>query len=237
MGCLKLKKMVVKHVLKIDQLASFLEVRLKKALTNVNVELVEHILNEEGNVLLVVSHEAGSVMIIGLQEYIIAEEPIEELCKGGLRKVLIYDVKPPFTYERQNFLLGNRIMDPIHEEMFNLVTMIFTKIIEGDLSGVEQGVSRLIDHTKNKHFAVEERLMVKYGYDKYDKPGFDHHVRRHREFLEALNDIASELKARQLGDFILDFMSFIEDYLGYMALDDKKLALYLARVCGLNCNV
>jgi len=45
------------------------------------------------------------------------------------------------------------------------------------------------------------------------------------------------LKGRRLGDFMVDFMSFIEDYFRYMALDDKKLALYLSRVCGLNCNV
>lgn|GEM_PF-2188955 len=237
MGCLKLKKRVVKPVLKIDQLVDFLEVNLKKALRDVNVELVEHILNEEDNVLLIVSHKAGSVMIMGLQEYILAEEPVEELCRSGLREVLVYDVKPPFAYARQNFLLGSRVMDTIHEEMLDLVTIIFTKMIEGDLSGVEQGLTRLIDHTKNKHFAIEEKLMVKYGYDKYNKLGFDHHVKRHKEFLEALNDIASELKGRRLGDFMVDFMSFIEDYFRYMALDDKKLALYLSRVCGLNCNV
>jgi len=139
-GCLKLKKRVVKPVLKIDQLVDFLEVNLKKALRDVNVELVEHILNEEDNALLIVSHEAGSVMIMGLQEYIVAEEPLEELCRGGLREVLVYDVKPPFAYARQNLLLGSRVMDTIHEEMLDLVTIIFTKMIEGDNLRAQAGI-------------------------------------------------------------------------------------------------
>jgi hemerythrin len=121
--------------------------------------------------------------------------------------------------------------------MFRLIRDVFDKIVEGDVEGAGRGLQTLVDHTRNRHFKLEEALMEKYGYFRYDKQGYDNHLKRHAGFLEALNDVMSNYRRKNYRDFLFDFMGAVDEYLRSILSYDKKLALYLAKVCGANCTV
>ena len=237
MSCIRFRKRVVSPFLSIEELVQFYEISLRKLVKTQNTELIEHIVNEESNTLLVVKQGGHTAYMLSTDDKVLVEGLSEEVCSEGPKELLVYDARPPFTSSEQEFALGLRVLDEVHTEMFRLIRDVFDKIVEGDIEGAGRDLQTLLDHTRNRHFKLEEALMVKYGYFRYDKQGYDNHLKRHAEFLDALNDVISNYRRKNYRDFLIDFMGFVDEYLRYMSSDDKKLAVYLAKVCGANCTV
>ncbi|WP_162097835.1 bacteriohemerythrin [Thermogladius calderae] len=221
----------------VEELVQFYEISLRKLVKTQNTELIEHIVNEEPNTLLVVKQSGHTAYMLSTDDKVLVEGLSEELCSEGLKELMVYNARPPFTSHEQLFALGLRVLDEVHTEMFRLIRDVFDKIVEGDIEGAGRDLQALVDHTRNRHFKLEEALMVKYGYFRYDKHSYDSHLKRHAEFLDALSDVISNYRRKNYRDFLIDFMGFVDEYLRYMSSDDKKLVVYLTKVCGTGCTV
>lgn len=146
-------------------------------------------------------------------------------------RITIYRASLPTRRYVDEYVFGIEIMDHNHVEMFKIMDNLLLSIIRGDLDIVRKIADKLYDHTKNKHFRIEEELMVQTKYDKYFKNDYRMHISWHKDFLKILEDIRDNAEKEEYVKLMENLLMIFETYLGrYLKNVDAKLAQYLKKV-------
>lgn len=146
-------------------------------------------------------------------------------------RITIYRVSLPTRRYVDEYVFGIEIMDHIHVEMFRIMDNLLLSIIRGDLDIVRKIADKLYDHTKNKHFKIEEELMIQTRYNKYFKNDYRIHISWHKDFLRVLEDVKDNAVKEKYVELIENLLMIFETYFDrYLKDTDAKLAQYLKKV-------
>jgi len=90
---------------------------------------------------------------------------------------------------RDEFSLGVPSIDHEHREMVALINEIFVRIETGDTETVADDLGEIYAHI-SAHFALEEEIMRREGYDQFDDHKADHErlLDDIREIMDAYED-------------------------------------------------
>lgn len=146
-------------------------------------------------------------------------------------RITIYKVVLPTRRYVNEFVFSVKVMDQNHIEMFGIIDDLILSIIRGDLKSIKKFADKLYDHTKNKHFKIEEELMIETKYDKYFEKDYRIHINWHRDFLEVLKEVKDNAEKEEYVELIENLLMIFETYFDkYLKDIDAKLAQYLKRV-------
>ena len=168
---------------------------------------------------------------IASKEPVYGKQVVERLCK--IRDPLeytIYRVEIPVVKWINRLKFGIPVIDKVHEEMLNMLNSLIKAAIFGEFNKLDKLVNELYDHTLNKHFKVEEDLMIKYGY-----PNYVEHKRVHEMYIEVLEEMKEYINRGEYKEFLTDILLLLESYLGYLEGEDHNTAIYLKSICGDQC--
>ncbi len=143
----------------------------------------------------------------------------------GPALIYVYRVHPPTAKAIKSLMSGYEPMDRIHEEMISLANSIIIETILGRLGEARKALKNLYRHTVDKHFPFEENLMKRYNY-----PNIYEHIKYHKLYREALEQIMTLAAKEQYMDMIYELLTTFDSYLKYMGDEDKRLARYIKMI-------
>lgn len=157
------------------------------------------------------------------EQVLTGKKVIEELNKlDTICKIMVYQGDLPLAVWRERFVFGIPEIDKVHEEMIDLLNKIIKAIIVGDIKSLDKLVKTLYDHTLNKHFKLEEDLMIKYNY-----PGYDKHLESHRMYIEVIEEMMCQAKNEDYPGLLTSILTLLESYLEYLEDEDRKMVRYI----------
>ena len=128
----------------------------------------------------------------------------------------------PFLEWSDQIAVGHAEIDAQHRKLVEIANALYDAMTTGKgRDHVGKTLAELIDYTVY-HFAVEEDLMDRYGYDKTDN-----HKNKHNDFVARVQVLQRDYEAGKL-TVIVDTMSFLQSWLvGHIMGTDKHLAAFL----------
>lgn len=116
---------------------------------------------------------------------------------------------------KENFSVNVKKLDEQHKEIFNIGNFVYDLIsMKDDIDRFDEimvALNKLRDYAKY-HFETEEKLMLEYGYPKYEE-----HKHQHDSFIAKINSIdedAIDEDQRKVGlDLIMFIANWIEQHI------------------------
>ena len=130
--------------------------------------------------------------------------------------------KHHLTWNESRHSVGIALIDSQHRELIERVNQIANGVAKRDQSAVQEMLGGLILFAR-EHFAVEERLMVEYGF-----PDMESHIEEHRRLFQQLNNLINvDLRAPHHNKAAL-VSAFLTDWAEQHILQaDKELGEFL----------
>lgn len=148
---------------------------------------------------------------------------VEELDRiDTICRIMIYTGEIPVATWRERFIFGIPEIDEVHREMIDLLNLIIKNIVMGNIKSLNKLINELYEHTVNKHFKLEEDLMIKYNY-----PGYNNHLKYHKMYIEVLEEMISQVENEDYTGLLTSILTLLESYLDYLEEEDQKMARYI----------
>ena len=116
------------------------------------------------------------------------------------------------------YSIGIIEIDNQHRGLVIIINELFTHMSEGK---AKENLSEIFDHLTEytqKHFMVEETMMIKYGYQDYEQ-----HKLEHQKFVDKLKSFKSEFNNGKV-TLSLEILNFLKDWLlNHIQVTDKNM--------------
>lgn len=112
---------------------------------------------------------------------------------------------------KENFSVNVKKLDEQHKEIFNIGNFVYDLISMKDdidrYDEIMQALNKLRNYAKY-HFETEEKLMLEYGYPKYEE-----HKRQHDSFIAKINSLDEDAIDEDQRKVELDLVMFIANWI------------------------
>ena len=128
--------------------------------------------------------------------------------------------------------VGVEEIDEQHRELFSRINSLVAAIKSADCKNKIDGVISFLEEYAATHFALEEGIMVRHGYDEYDR-----HRQQHAIFLRALADLKLQAAAPRVQgasyDLSVTTNQVVVDWIRLHIMSvDKRLGAFLGKMPG-----
>jgi hemerythrin len=126
-----------------------------------------------------------------------------------------------------DFLIGNESVDMQHKELVNMINEFHAGVLTGGVMARVYFIKAIqcsVQYIKT-HFTTEEELMQRGKY-----PSFAEHKEQHESFIAEVNRQVRNIETEGNPD-PTDFVKFLTEWVSHhIAVSDKKLAPYNAKL-------
>ncbi len=123
---------------------------------------------------------------------------------------------------KEEYILGQGLIDKEHQELFKIANRAL------DVISSDEKITKLILLVKEVythidiHFTHEEKYMLSINY-----PEIDRHINLHKNMLDSLNDLITEISLLDIYTIQKRLMDFIHEYfVKHIITEDKKINLW-----------
>ncbi len=150
------------------------------------------------------------------EEHSASMKVLEEHSSGILRKsrditvsssIFKIDNKPIVFYWNKKFFTGVQEIDYQHYTIVNYVNTLYQRLLDNAHASELGTILGELGEFATMHFKYEEKLMTKYGYDKYKA-----HLAQHEKLLGDLGDFVAKLQSNN-AKIDQGFIDFLNDWL------------------------
>jgi hemerythrin len=123
---------------------------------------------------------------------------------------------------KESLNVGIKDIDEQHKKLVGLINKLFDAMSHGKSNEIMNAVFSDLSKYVTNHFATEEKLMRKYGYDDYD-----YHKQEHKFFIDKLNELKEKFSNGNVA-ISLEVLNFLKDWLlkHIIGTDRKYIPLF-----------
>jgi hemerythrin len=124
----------------------------------------------------------------------------------------------------EDLATGSPLVDQQHKELFNRVNKLLAACEHGEGRWELDPLLKFLEEYAVTHFGTEEGLMFAYEY-----PQLEEHKRLHREFMDALAELKTELKKNGATlQFVVKVNGFMMTWLrNHLRGADREMGMFL----------
>ncbi|MBI9052823.1 MAG: hemerythrin family protein [Bacteroidales bacterium] len=122
------------------------------------------------------------------------------------------------------YSVGITEIDNQHKGLVIIINELFSYMSNGK---AKEHLNNIFDHLTDyteKHFLVEETMLIKYAY-----PDYDQHKFEHSKFIEKLKSLKLEFESGKI-TISLEILNFLKDWLlNHILNTDKKYSAHIEK--------